>query len=139
MTEGPDTWIRMEDEGFIELVGPLYHSPSDGGNVSRFRFLASDKHRNRNDVVQGGMLMTFADRALGFTARRGDMQRRQATVQLNMQFVQAVQVGETVDFEGRLIRETGSFAFVDGVMSVGDRTVATASGIWRIWRNAGGA
>lgn len=126
-------WVPLEETGFIGLVGPLYHLPFDGGDVSWFRFFPEDKHRNRNEVVHGGMLMTFADRALGFSARRGDMSRRQATVQLDVHFIRPVNIGDTVDFEGRVIRETRMFVFADGTMTVGDEIVATARGIWRIW------
>lgn len=126
-------WIAMEDEGFIGLVGPLYHRPFDGGPVSRFRFFPEARHRNRNEVVHGGMLMTFADRALGYTVRSGDLARRQVTVQLDFHFVRSAAIGEAVDFEGRVIRETRNFVFVDGTMSAGGQTVLTARGIWKIW------
>jgi len=128
-----DGWIAMEDEGFIALVGPLYHRPFDGSEVSYFRFFPQDKHRNRNDVVHGGMLMTFADRALGFTARRGDMARRQATVQLDTHFIRSVKIGTIVDFEGRVINETRNFVFLDGTMTAEGKVLLTARGIWRIW------
>ncbi|MEK1930422.1 MAG: PaaI family thioesterase, partial [Pararhizobium sp.] len=110
-------WVRMDDSGFIGLVGPIYHRPFDGSEVSKFRFFPEDKHRNSADVVHGGMLMTFADRALGFTARRGDMTRKQATVQLDTHFVKSVKIGDIVDFEGRVISETRTFVFVDGTMT----------------------
>lgn len=123
----------MADDGFIGLVGPIYHWPFDGSAVSRFRFFPEMKHKNRMDVVHGGMLMTFTDRALGFTARRGDLHRRQATVQLDVHFVKSVKVGEIVDFEGRVVSETRTLAFVDGTMTVGGETVLTARGLWRVW------
>ena len=123
----------MDDDGFIGLVGPIYHLPFDGSEISMFRFYPEAKHRNRIDVVHGGMLMTLADRALGFTARRGDMARKQATVQLDVHFVRSVKIGETVDFVGRVIRETRTFVFVDGVMTVGGETVLTARGLWKVW------
>lgn len=128
-----DGWIAMADDGFIGLVGPIYHWPFDGSAVSRFRFFPEMKHKNRMDVVHGGMLMTFTDRALGFTARRGDLHRRQATVQLDVHFVKSVKVGEIVDFEGRVVSETRTLAFVDGTMTVGGETVLTARGLWRVW------
>lgn len=128
-----EPWIAMDDDGFIGLVGPIYHLPFDGSETSKFRFYPEAKHRNRSDAVHGGMLMTFADRALGFTARRGDMTRRQATVQLDAHFVRSVKIGETVDFEGHVIRETRTFVFVDGVMSVGGEIVLTARGLWKVW------
>ena len=129
MTDDP--WVPMDD-GFIGLVGPFWHRPFDGGPVSRFRFQAEDKHRNRNGVVQGGMLLTFADRALGFAARRGDMARRQATVQLDAHFLRPVKIGDTVEFEGRITRETRSLVFVSGTMTVEGEVVLTAQGIWKV-------
>ncbi|NTJ11511.1 PaaI family thioesterase [Rhizobium lusitanum] len=131
-----DGWIAMDDDGFIGLVGPIYHWPFDGGETSRFRFFPESKHRNRMDVVHGGMLMTFADRSLGFTARRGNLQRRQATVQLDVHFVKSVAVGQVVDFEGRIVSETRTLVFVDGTMTVGGNTVLTARGVWRVWSEA---
>lgn len=134
MTDDPD-WVEMQDDGFIGLVGPFFHKPFDGGPVSWFRFRAEDKHRNRGGVVQGGMLMTFADRALGTGARRGDMKRRQATVQLDVHFVRPVQIGEDVQFEAQIIRETRSLIFVSGTMTVGGEVVMTAQGVWKVSRS----
>jgi acyl-coenzyme A thioesterase PaaI-like protein len=135
MTDTQD-WIPLDEPGFIGLVGPLYHRPFDGGDTAWFRFIAEDKHRNRNNVVHGGMLTTFADRALGFTVRRGDLTRRQATIQLDTHFIKAVQIGDTVDFEGHIIRETRTFVFADGNMTVNGDIVATARGIWRYWQGS---
>lgn len=129
-----DKWIAMDDEGFIELVGPLYHRPFDGGDISRFRFLPENKHRNRNGVVHGGMLLTFADRAMGFTARRGEMVRKQATVQLEAQFIRAVRIGDVVDFEGRILRQTRHLVFVSGLMTVEGEVALSAQGVWKLTR-----
>lgn len=130
-------WSTLEDEGFIGLVGPLLMGPV-GGGTGRFRFDAAAKHRNRNDVVHGGMLMTFADRAMGFTARQGDMSRRQATIQFDMQFIRAARIGQTVEMECRIIRETRDLVFVEGRMTAGGEVVATARGIWKITGRAKG-
>ena len=66
MNERTD-WIRMEEEGFFALLGPIYHLRT-GARTARFRFLAEPKHANRSGFVHGGMLTAFADRALGNTA-----------------------------------------------------------------------
>ena len=127
-------WIRMEDEGFIELVGPIYHLPFKDG-VGRFRFVPEPKHRNGQELVNGGMLMTFADRSLGTTARQVDMRRRQATVQLDVHFIRFPRIGESIEMECRIVRETRSIVFLDGVMSVRGDVVATAKGVWKILSN----
>jgi uncharacterized protein (TIGR00369 family) len=124
-------WIAMEDEGFISLVGPIFYLPFTDG-VGRFRFVAEPKHRNRSSIVHGGMLMTFADRALGVTARQHDFSRKQATVQLDMHFIRAARIGDLIEMECRVVRETRHLAFVAGTMSVGGDAIATAHGIWKI-------
>jgi acyl-coenzyme A thioesterase PaaI-like protein len=78
------------------------------------------------------MLMTFADRALGFTARHHDFSRKQATVQLDVHFIRSVRIGDSVDMACRVVHETRSLVFVDGTMSVMGETVATARGVWKI-------
>jgi uncharacterized protein (TIGR00369 family) len=130
-----DDWIRMDDEGFIGLVGPVFHRPF-GDGVGRFRFEAAAKHRNRSGVVHGGMLMTFADRALGVTARQCDPGRRQATVQLDVHFIRGARIGRIIEMECRVIRETRSLVFVDGTIFDAEGVIATARGVWKIQRPA---
>src|SRR5512147_546124 len=59
-------WEAYGDDGFIGLVGPFW--TRQDGDTHRYAFLAEPKHHNRRGVVQGGMLMTFADRSMGMTA-----------------------------------------------------------------------
>lgn len=127
-TEG---WIEIEDDGFCGLVGPIFHLPFEGGK-GRFRFTALPKHKNRAGFVHGGMLMTFADRGLGMTARHQDPDRRQATVQLDVHFIRPVSMSETVEMECRVMRQSRSLVFMDGDMFVGTDIVATARGVWKI-------
>ncbi|PWU70946.1 PaaI family thioesterase [Ochrobactrum sp. POC9] len=126
-------WVEDKDDGFIDLVGPLYSQPFANG-VGRFRFHAEAKHKNRAGFVQGGMLMTLADRAMGRTARQNDPERAQATAQFDMQFFEPVRIGETVDILCTVVRETRHLVFMRGEVSVGDRHVASAQGVWKIIR-----
>src|SRR5206468_1694669 len=59
-------WEAVDDPGFIGLVGPIVRRAR--GDDDEYGFVAEPKHANLSEVVQGGMLMTFADRALGRTA-----------------------------------------------------------------------
>ncbi len=128
-----DGFTEMEDEGFIALVGPMYAGAMTA-ETARFRFVAQDKHRNLRGVVQGGMIMTFADRAMGLTARQGDPRIRTATVQLDVHFIDAVHVDDVTEIECRILRRTRSLIFMDGTMRVGGRLVATARGTWKLLR-----
>jgi uncharacterized protein (TIGR00369 family) len=125
-------WAEMDDSGFICLVGPIFYRFDNG--LGHFKFMAEDKHGNRSGNVHGGMLLTFADRSLGYTARQRDMSRKQATVQLNMHFIRGVSIGELVEMECRVVRETRSLVFLDGAISQRGETAATAHGVWKIIR-----
>ncbi|MBM7322072.1 PaaI family thioesterase [Agrobacterium sp. S2] len=124
-------WVEEEDDGFIKLVGPIFHRTMSNES-GRFRFHAEAKHKNRAGYVQGGMLMTLADRAMGKTARQGDPTRAQATVQFDMQFLEPVKIGETVEISCTVVRETRQLVFMRGELFVQDRQVASAYGVWKI-------
>jgi hypothetical protein len=85
-------WEHYPGEGFIGLVGPFW--TRQDGDKHLFGFLAEKKHHNRRGVVQGGMLMTFADRSLGMTAWNANGEKPHATVHLDVHFIDAVQIGE---------------------------------------------
>lgn len=122
-------WEPYTDEGFVGLVGPFWVRRA--GESFRYAFTAQPKHHNRRGVVQGGMLMTFADRSMGMTCWYANERQPQATVQLDMHFVDAVQVGEFVEAHCRVVRRTRSMIFMSAELVVGSRTVATANGVWK--------
>src|SRR4030081_3854744 len=60
-------WAVVETTGFLHLIGPLWQRVANGEH--EYALVAQDKHHNRRGLVQGGLLMTFADRTCGMTAR----------------------------------------------------------------------
>tara|TARA_R110002020_G_scaffold16871_68_gene59806 strand:+ start:5234 stop:5701 length:468 start_codon:yes stop_codon:yes gene_type:complete len=130
-------WESYTDDGFIGLVGPLWVRAREP--APDYAFMAQPKHQNRRDVVHGGMLMTFADRAMGMTCWYMNDRKPQATIQLNVHFVDAVQVGDFVEARCEVVRRTRSLVFMRGTLVVGERIVATADGVWKAMRSASGA
>ncbi len=126
-------WEPYSDEGFIGLVGPFWTRQDGGkdGATHRFAFVAAPKHHNRRGVVQGGMLMTFADRSMGMTCWYANERKPQATVHLDVHFIDAVQIGEFVEARCRVVRRTRALIFMSAELVVGERTVATANGVWK--------
>ena len=123
-------WEPYSDEGFIGLVGPFWTRRT--GDTHYFAFMAEPKHHNRRGVVQGGMLMTFADRALGRNAWKAAGDKAVATIEFNMQFVSAGELGDFIEIVPEVVRKTSALVFMRGDLMVGPRTVATATGIWKI-------
>ncbi len=125
-------WSHYSADGFIGLVCPFWQRPHNEGFL--YAFLAEPKHHNLRGVVQGGMLMTFADRSMGMAARHANHNQPQATVQLDVHFIDAVQIGEFVEAHCRVVRKTRTLIFMAADLLVGSRVVATANGVWKILR-----
>jgi acyl-coenzyme A thioesterase PaaI-like protein len=123
-------WRPVKDDGFIGLVGPIYARKRE--DDLEFGFRAQAKHANLRKVIQGGMLMTFADRALGRNAWKAAGDKPVATIEFNMHFVSAGALGEFVEIRPEVVRKTASLVFMRGDVMAGSRIVATATGIWKI-------
>jgi uncharacterized protein (TIGR00369 family) len=123
-------WEIVNNTAFGELVGPIWRH--EGGGRLRFGFVVARKHLNRAGNLHGGMLMTLADQAMAMTARTVTGGKRHATIELNIQFVGAVRLGEFIEAHGEVVRATRSVVFMQAKMFVGERVVATTNGIWKI-------
>jgi acyl-coenzyme A thioesterase PaaI-like protein len=128
-----DGWTIVETSGFIHLVGPLWQRMVDG--EPEYALIAQDKHHNRRGLVQGGLLMTFADRACGMTARFVSGKPTMATVQLDVHFIDAGKIGETLMARPRVIRTTRSLVFVSAEVKANERTIITANGVFKILKD----
>jgi acyl-coenzyme A thioesterase PaaI-like protein len=122
-------WEAVDNSGFVGLVGPMVRRTQ--GDYDEYGFVAEPKHANLNNVVQGGMLMTFADRAFGRTAWQV-AGRSTATIQFDMQFVSAARIGEFIETQPEVVRRTSALVFIRGMLFAGPRIVATAHGVWKI-------
>jgi uncharacterized protein (TIGR00369 family) len=123
-------WEMLTGIGFGELIGPLWKLV-DGGRL-KFGFVVGQKHLNRAGNLHGGMLMTFADQAMAMTGREATGGKRHATMDLHIQFIGAAHLGEFVEAHPEVVRVTRSVIFLHVKMYVGDRTVVSANGIWKI-------
>jgi len=128
-----DGWSIVETTGFIHLIGPLWHRLVDSHH--EYALIAQDKHHNRRGLVQGGVLMTFADRTCGMTARHVTGKHTMATIQLDVHFVEAGKIGETLVSRPRVVRATRSLIFVNTEVTVDRRCIAMASGVFKILKS----
>src|SRR6202007_2784764 len=130
-----DGWSLVEATGFIQLVGPLWERVVD--SVHEYALPTADKHHNRRGLVQGGVLMTFADRTCGMTARYASGKTTLATVQLDTHFVEAGKIGEVLISRPHVVRSTRSLIFLTTEVTVDKRVIAMASGVFKILKNEG--
>ena len=126
-------WTTVESSGFISLVGPLWQRVVNGEH--EYALVAQDKHHNRRGLVQGGVLMTFADRTCGMTARYVSGKPMLATVQLDTHFVEPGKIGEILVSKPHVVRSTRSLIFITTEVTVDKRCIAMASGVFKILKS----
>ena len=123
-------WKPMPASDYPALIGPfLARREGDGW---RYGFVAEQRHLNKGGVVHGGMLVSFADDALGATVFEAVGRQPVTTVQLNTQFIAPVRLGELAEMRAEVLRRTRTVVFVRGVLEVGGRAVVHADGVWKI-------
>ena len=125
-----DGWKIVEATGFIQLVGPFWERIVGGHH--EYALPTEDRHHNRRGLVQGGVLMTFADRTCGMTARFVTGKPTLATIQLDVHFVEAAKIGEILVSRPRVVRSTRSLIFVATEVTVDERCIAMASGMFKV-------
>ena len=128
-----DGWSIVETSGFLTLIGPLWQRVVHGEH--EYALITEDKHHNRRGLVQGGVLMTFADRACGMTARYVSGRTTLATVQLDTHFVEAGKIGEVLMTKPRVVRSTRSLIFITTEVTVDKRVLAMANGVFKILKS----
>ena len=129
-----DGWSIVDTTGFVHLIGPLWERKVDGDY--EFALITQDKHHNRRGMVQGGVMMTFADPTCGMTARYVTGRQHMATVQLDTHFVEAGKIGDVLISRPRVVRSTRSLIFMSTEVFVDDRCVVMASGVFKILKSA---
>lgn len=126
----PGGWIVPEEDGFIGLVGPIMSRTDDKGRV--YGFEALPHHANLIGVVQGGMIMTFADRVLGILAWEAAGGLPAVTVSFETSFIGAGRIGSLITMRGEVLRRTASLVFMRGLVMGGDTVVASCQGTWKV-------
>ena len=126
-------WTLVETSGFLHLVGPLWERLVKGEH--EYALVTEDKHHNRRGRVQGGLLMTFADRSCGMTARYVSGRPTLATVQMDVQFIDSGKIGETLISKPRVVRVTRTLIFMTTEVTANERCIVTASGVFKILKD----
>jgi uncharacterized protein (TIGR00369 family) len=123
-------WSSRDSAGFSGLVGPIWARREEAGWA--YGFVAGPQHLNAKGIVHGGMLLTLMDNALGLVVWEASGRSPAVTMQLNMQFLAAARPGDFVVARGEVLRRGRSVIFVRGVLSVGERSIGAADGIWKL-------
>ena len=126
-----DGWSPIEVEGFCSTISPLWVKGEPGART--VGLLVRPEHANVHlRTLYGGALMTFADAALSLGVGEVLEGMFAVTAQLQTYFVAAARIGDLVECKPEIMRRTKDMVFVRALLTVNERTVAGADGIWKV-------
>jgi acyl-coenzyme A thioesterase 13 len=126
----PAGFVPFPDQGsFLEYIGPIH--VREGEEELRLGLRAEERHANHRGTVQGGLLSTFADFALG-RAIEADAEdgKDRATVSLTVDFLKPARPGDWIESSTRVDRVGGTLAFADCSLAVEGREIVRARAVW---------
>lgn len=121
-------WVPHSDGTFVASLGKIYERQHDGR--IEIALQTDERHVNLSGIVHGGVVMTLIDRAIGLNCRAQAPGERLATATLTVNFLRQVKVGEFISVTCRLRKQGLKSIFGDADVQVGDRLVATATGVF---------
>jgi acyl-coenzyme A thioesterase 13 len=126
----PDGFVPFPDQGpFLESIGPI--QVREHGDELVLGLRAQERHANHRGTVQGGLLSTFADFALGRAIEAdADDDKNRATVSLTVDFLKPAMPGEWIESRTRVDRVGGTLSFADCSLTVEGREVVRARAVW---------
>lgn len=128
--DAPDGFEPFDNQGpFLEAIGPVHVRGVDDGQT--FGLRAEERHANHRGTVQGGLLSTLADFALG-RAIEADAEdgKDRATVSLTVDFLKPARPGDWIESRTTVDRVGGTLSFADCSLSVDGREIVRARAVW---------
>ncbi|MBC7957729.1 MAG: PaaI family thioesterase [Cytophagales bacterium] len=97
-----------------------------------------EAHCNARGFAHGGLISSLADNAMGLSIvrqareREGSENASAVTVALTLDFIDAAQVGEVIEFQPTVLKVGRTLAFADCRVVCGDRLIARGSASFRM-------
>jgi uncharacterized protein (TIGR00369 family) len=128
----PAGFVPFPNQGpYLEYIGPIH--VHEGGDELVLGLRAEERHANHRGTVQGGLLSTFADFALGRAIDAdADDGKDRATVSLTVDFLKPARPGDWIESSTRVDRVGGTLAFADCSLTVDGREVVRARAVWTV-------
>lgn len=122
------------DKQFYGAIGPLFAKYSEGR--LNFGFRAEDKHANAAGIIHGGMLFTVMDIQVGLAAAI-ELKLRGFVITINMtsDFMAPGMLGQWVESESRVIKQTRRLIFSDGLIRANGASILRANAVLKVNKN----
>ena len=119
------------NKGFMKHLGGLELKQI---SETQYEFIVEVKemHLNTGKIAHGGFLSTIADTGMGTAAHRVAGDRRCVTINLDMKFISAGQLGDKLKGDVKILKKTKTLVFINCEISNDKEIVVSASGTWKV-------
>ena len=119
------------NKGFMKYLGGLELKQI---SETQYEFIVEVKemHLNTGKIAHGGFLSTIADTGMGTAAHRVAGDKRCVTINLDMKFISAGQLGDKLKGDVKILKKTKTLVFINCEISNDKEIVVSASGTWKI-------
>ena len=115
--------------------GVLFRTISE--NEYEFKTTINENHLNAAGITHGGFIAALVDAGAGTAAHRSAEGNPCVTVSLELKFISAVKLGKELIGKTKIQKKTKTMVFLTCELSVSNKIVATASGVWKILKLSG--
>jgi acyl-coenzyme A thioesterase PaaI-like protein len=122
--------MNETNTGFMSYIGGLNLKKIDINNFE-FSVVVKEIHLNTGKTAHGGFLSTVADTGMG-TAAHMISDKRCVTISLEIKFISAVFLNQTLSGKVKIQKKTNSLIFITCEMFNFEGIAVTASGVWKI-------
>ena len=106
-------------------------------NEFEFKATIKENHLNAAGITHGGFIAAFVDAGAGTAAHRVADQNPCVTISLELKFISPVKLGQELVGKTKIQKKTKSLIFLTCELTVANKIVATASGVWKILKLSG--
>ena len=119
------------NKGFMKYLGGLELKKISETHYE-FTVEVKEIHLNTGKIAHGGFLSTIADTGMGTAAHRVAGDRRCVTINLDVKFISAGQLGDKLKGRVEILKKTKTLVFINCKITNDKEIVVSASGTWKI-------
>ena len=117
--------------GFMKHNGGLLFKTISESEYE-FKTTINENHLNAAGITHGGFIAAFVDAGSGTAAHKAADGRPSVTISLELKFISMVKLGQELVGKTKIQKKTKSMVFLTCELTVANKIVATASGVWKI-------
>jgi len=106
-------------------------------NEYQFKTKIKENNLNAAGITHGGFIAAVVDAGAGTAAHRVAGNKPCVTISLELKFISTIQLGQELIGTTKIQKKTKSMVFLTCELTVENKIVATASGVWKILKLSG--